>query len=60
MKRLASILSNGLPHVRVDLYEINGKPYFGELTLYHWEGLMPFYPESWNVTFGDWLVLPKL
>lgn len=59
MLELAKKLSKGFPHVRVDLYDINGKPYFGELTLYHWEGLMPFFPESWNETFGNWLTLPK-
>lgn len=58
MKDIARQLSKGFPHVRVDLYEINGKPYFGEMTLYHWEGLMPFYPEEWNVKFGEWLTLP--
>lgn len=58
MLELARKLSKGFPHVRVDLYDINGKPYFGELTLYHWEGLMPFYPESWNETFGSWLKIP--
>ena len=59
MLDLARNLSKGFPHVRVDLYDINGKPFFGELTLYHWEGLMPFYPESWNDTFGGWLQLPS-
>lgn len=59
MLKLARLLSKGFPHVRVDLYDINGKPYFGELTLYHWEGLMPFFPESWNDTFGSWLKLPN-
>ena len=59
MLKLARKLSQGFPHVRVDLYDINGRPYFGELTLYHWEGLMPFYPESWNDTFGSWLKLPE-
>ena len=58
MMELARKLSKGFPHIRVDLYDINGKPYFGELTLYHWEGLMPFFPESWNDTFGTWLKLP--
>lgn len=60
MKEIARKLSQDFPHVRVDLYEINGKPYFGELTLYHWEGLMPFYPESWNDKFGEWLTLPTI
>ncbi len=59
MLELARKLSQGFPHIRVDLYEVNGRPYFGELTLYHWEGLMPFYPEKWNMIFGDWLVLPS-
>lgn len=58
MLEIAKSLSKGFPHVRVDLYDINGKPYFGELTLYHWEGLMPFYPEKWNDIFGNWLKLP--
>lgn len=59
MKDIARQLSKGFPHVRVDLYEINGKPYFGEMTFYHWEGLMPFYPEEWNYRFGEWLILPE-
>ena len=59
MIELAKLLSKNLPEIRVDLYEINGKPYFGELTLYHWGGLMPFYPESWDKKFGEWINLPK-
>lgn len=59
MLEIARKLSKGFPHLRVDLYDINGKPYFGELTLYHWEGLMQFYPESWNETFGSWLKIPE-
>ena len=60
MLALARQLSIGFPHVRVDLYEVNGKPYFGELTFYHWEGLMPFYPEKWNDIFGSWISLPQV
>lgn len=59
MLELSRKLSKGFPHIRVDLYEVNGRPFFGELTLYHWEGLMPFYPEKWNKIFGDWLILPS-
>lgn len=58
MKRLASVLSKGIPHVRVDLYEVNGKVYFGELTFSHWSGMVSFVPEEWNYRFGDWIVLP--
>lgn len=59
MKNLAKILSAGMPHVRIDFYEINGKVYFGEITFFHWSGLMPFNPEKWDYTFGSWLKLPK-
>lgn len=58
MKTLAHVLSEGLPHVRVDFYEVNGKVYFGEFTFSHWGGLMPFCPEEWDTTFGDWIELP--
>lgn len=59
MKKLAALLSNGCPHLRVDFYDINGKIYFGELTFYHWSGMMPFEPEEWDYTFGSWIKLPQ-
>ncbi|MDE6019492.1 MAG: glycosyl transferase [Ruminococcus sp.] len=59
MKELASILSKGFPHLRVDFYDINGKIYFGELTFFHWSGMMPFEPEEWDYKFGSWINLPK-
>lgn len=58
MKELASKLSKGIPQLRVDLYEVNGKIYFGELTFFHWSGFVPFNPEEWDETFGSWLKLP--
>ena len=60
MKRLAEKISQGIPHVRVDFYEINGKTYFGEMTFYHWSGLKEFKPDSWDKTFGDWIKLPDI
>lgn len=59
MKILAQELSKGFPEVRVDLYECNNKVYFGEMTFFHWSGLMPYEPEEWDYTFGSWLKLPK-
>lgn len=59
MKKLAAILSKGFPQVRVDLYEVNGAVYFGELTLFHWSGAVAFEPEGWDMKFGEWIVLPK-
>ena len=58
MKALARTLSRGWPHVRVDLYDVNGQIYFGELTFAHWGGLTPFVPEEWDAHFGRWLRLP--
>lgn len=60
MKRLASKLSEGVPHLRVDLYEVNGKIYFGELTFAHFSGMTPFEPEEWDYTFGSWITLPAV
>lgn len=59
MKDLASKLSQGIPHLRVDFYEVNGKIYFGELTFFHFTGMVPFVPEEWDKIFGDWIDLPK-
>lgn len=59
MKELAQKLSQGIPQVRVDFYEANGRIYFGEITFFHWSGLVPFEPESWDYTFGSWLELPE-
>ncbi len=59
MKELASVLSKGFPHVRVDFYEINGQPVFGELTFFHWGGIKPFDPKEWDYKFGEWIKLPE-
>lgn len=59
MIELAEILSKGFPHVRVDLYDINGKIYFGELTFFHFSGNVPFVPSEWDYKIGEWLTLPS-
>lgn len=58
MKSIASTLSKGIPHVRVDLYSVNGKVYFGEMTFTHWSGFVPFQPQEWDTKFGDWIKMP--
>jgi hypothetical protein len=58
MKEFAVKLSENIPHVRVDFYEVNGKVYFGEMTFYHNSGIVPFEPEMWDATIGNWLELP--
>ena len=59
MINLSRILYNGIPHVRVDWYEINGKLYFGELTLYTCSGFIPFENEEWDYKIGEMLKLPE-
>ena len=55
---LCKKLSAGIPFLRVDLYEINGKVYFGELTFYPGSGFTPLEPKEWDDKIGSWLVLP--
>ena len=58
MIRLSRMLSKGIPHVRVDFYDINSKIYCGELTFYHFSGFEKFEPEKYDRIFGDLLELP--
>ena len=55
MIRLAEELSQGIPHVRIDFYEVNGKIYFGEYTFFHHSGCMPMEPEEWDYKMGEWI-----
>ena len=59
MKELAVKLSKGYPQLRVDFYEINGKIYFGELTFFHWSGMVKFEPEEWDDKLGSYIRLPE-
>lgn len=59
MKRIASILSKGIPQVRCDLYEVDGKVYFGEMTFFHHGGVVPFHPQKWDYEWGKWIKLPE-
>lgn len=58
MIELSEILSKGFSHVRVDLYDINGQIYFGELTFFHFSGNVPFVPQEWDYKIGEWMKLP--
>ena len=59
MKEICRKLSKDIPFVRVDLYVIDDKNYFGELTLYPASGMGVFTPEEWNDKLGDLLTLPN-
>ena len=58
MIEVARRLSQGFRHVRVDLYNVNGEIYFGELTFFNNAGLLPFQPHEWDYKIGEWLKLP--
>lgn len=58
MKQVAKKLSHGLPHVRIDLYSVDKKVYFGEFTFFDSSGFEKFTPEKWDNIFGEWLILP--
>lgn len=55
MIALSEKLSEGIRFVRVDLYEINGQVYFGEMTFYPGSGMEEFRPDEWDYTLGDWI-----
>lgn len=55
MKEIASSISKGYRHFRVDFFEANGKLYFGEITIFHGSGYDPFEPEEWDYVFGSWI-----
>ena len=59
MLRTAAILSEDFPFVRVDLYNINGKIYFGELTFYPWSGYVQYTPDSFDFILGNKFILPN-
>lgn len=53
MIRYAEILAKDFPYVRVDLYSVDGKVYFGELTFYPWSGYVQYSPDEADFLFGE-------
>lgn len=58
MLDVASRLSQNIPHVRIDLYCINNKVYFGEMTLFDASGLEVINPSDMDSYLGDLIILP--
>lgn len=56
MLKYAEILSNPFEFVRVDLYDVNGKVIFGELTFTP-TGCMAKYTDEASKMMGDWIEL---
>lgn len=57
MIKYAEILAKPFPHCRVDLYNISGEIYFGEMTFYNGGATEKITPEKWNKKIGDWIDL---
>ena len=57
MRQLATKLSMGHPHLRVDFYEVNSKVYFSELTFYSSSGYGQFTPEAWDDIWGNYIII---
>lgn len=53
MRALASTLSKGMDFVRVDMFELGGKIYVGELTNYPLGGTCKFSPRSFDLELGS-------
>lgn len=58
MIEITETLSREFPFVRVDLYNLEGKIYFSELTFIPTGGLMKMNPKSVIEKWGEWLELP--
>lgn len=58
MIEIAELLSKDFPHVRVDLYNINGEIIFGELTFFNASGYTKFEPDEFDFILGDQFNLP--
>lgn len=53
MIEMAAKLSEPFPQVRVDLYNIDGKVYFGELTFTALGGMMNYYSDEFQCEVGQ-------
>ena len=60
MVACAEKLSEDFPYARVDLYNIKGKIYFGEITFYPWSGYVQFHPDSFDFRLGSYFDLGSM
>ncbi len=58
MKTIGAAIAKEMPQVRVDFYDVDGKLYFGEITMCHGSGMNIFIPDEYDTYFGDKLTLP--
>ena len=59
MVEVARKISKNLPFARVDLYNLDGKIVFGEITLFPTSGFGRFTDDEWDLRLGSWIDLPS-
>lgn len=59
MIKIAEILSEKIPFVRVDLYNVNGQIYFGEMTFTPSSGFTDYYKDEVLLELGEKIELPR-
>jgi hypothetical protein len=57
MKEIGADIAKRFKYVRVDFYDVDGKLYFGEITLHHGSGFDCFFPEKYDLYYGNKLNL---
>lgn len=59
MYEIAQILSKPFPESRIDLYCVENKIYFGEITFFDGSGYMSFNPDEFDFEMGNKFILPE-
>ncbi len=60
MLQLAELIGKNFDFVRIDLYTMQDKIYFGEMTHYPGSGMEKFTPQSYDIEFGHkWIIEPE-
>lgn len=57
MIKIAEVLSKNQSFLRIDLYNSDGKIYFGEITFYPNTGMGKFTDDSYDLLLGSWIDL---
>lgn len=56
----AEILATGFDFVRIDIFEVDDVLYFGEFTFSPYSGFIEFYPEEYDLFYGEKLKIRKI
>ena len=59
MIQICKTLAKDFPVVRVDLYSVGNKIFFGEMTFTSATGIAKFCPDEWNYILGKAITLPS-